>query len=270
MKTLIITFSNLKFTWKWTKLSVKHHGVTEFFPITYCQITQASDHWICVEKRKESPTWAFPPSCPGWNCANTSLGSVPAPSLLQSLLWGWAAGAPKAAEPRAGFQQQLCLCSFSLSLLAEASLLLGVPFSWVTHGHSPSGVSPAQPGSLSGVLTLVWVTHSPWCPAANPFHHDIVPAVSQMFPAADGSFQALQPPACCASMWAPCSFSSQLMLAGTGCEGTGHFVALFHTAALLHCLASIRNSEFLERNLITALITSFVWGNFVLYMFSPL
>lgn len=171
------------------------HGI---FVITFCQITRASVHWFCLEKRKGSPTWAIPPCFPGRTCSQHVPRASPSTfaALAVAPLSGWGAGAPEVAKPRAGFQQQFCLCSFSLSLLAAprcCPLQPGPPMASVPQGCPHLSLAPS-------------VVSSPWrgSPAApgvqqhTPFTTAFSQLCFQMFPAADGSFQVLP-------LWGHCS-----------------------------------------------------------------
>lgn len=184
------------------------HGI---FVITFCQITRAPD--FVLRKGKDHPPEPFLPVSQAELVPSTFPGPVPAPSLpLQSLL-----SQGEDQECLRWLSQGLVSSSnsvFAASHCPSSLLLIAVPFS---PGHP-------WPQSLRGVPTSAWLPQ--WCP--HPGH--LQPLVSSSTLLSPRHF-----PSCVSRCF-------QLLMAPSRCCLCGG------TAALLQCLASIRNSEFLERN----------------------
>lgn len=195
------------------------------FYTTYCQFSRASG--LVLRKGKN------PPPEPSLPLPRLKLGTFAALGVSPAR---WGAGCPRQLSPG------------------------------LVSGSSSAFASPAPPGcalpSAGSPLATVpqgcpHLTHSPWCPA-HPFHRDIFPAVFPDVSSCWWLFQALHPHPAVPLGTLQCLSHSWWELAGRHRALWGPL----SSAALLQCLASIRNPEFLQRNPIPVLITPFVWGNF--------
>lgn len=155
----------------------------------YCQLTQTSDHWFGYSEKEQNTQLSFssplsrPNFCPASSPPRPG-SQHPSPSLPVSvppLSWVrcWAVqevGVLSAAP--------CLLVSHCHSLLLAGFPLLFVflfgashPWAAVPEGRPHLSLGRPCPQSLRAAPTPLWVTCSPQCPEAHPFHHDTFPAV---------------------------------------------------------------------------------------------